>query len=52
MEIPDDWIDDVFVPAGRLRTELFSDGAVAALQEAIRVAEELHRLERDARERA
>jgi ATP-dependent Clp protease ATP-binding subunit ClpA len=40
MEMPDDWVDDVFVPAGRLRTDLFSDGAVAALHEAVRLARE------------
>src|SRR5262249_62399330 len=40
MEVPDEYLDDVFLPAGRLRMELFDETAVAALQEAIRLARE------------
>ncbi len=38
MDLPDDCMDDVFHPAGRLRLELFSATAIAALREAIRRA--------------
>src|SRR6516225_8446207 len=40
MDMPDESLDDVFFPAGRLRTELFCEPAAAALREAIRLARE------------
>jgi ATP-dependent Clp protease ATP-binding subunit ClpA len=40
MATPDDPVEDVFLPAGRVRMELLSDGAAAALREALRLARE------------
>jgi ATP-dependent Clp protease ATP-binding subunit ClpA len=40
MDMPDESLDDVFFPAGRLRTELFCEPAAAALGEAVRLARE------------
>ncbi len=40
MATPDDSMDDVFLPGGRVRPELLDEGAVAALQESLRLARE------------
>jgi ATP-dependent Clp protease ATP-binding subunit ClpA len=40
MATPDGPAEDVFHPGGRLRTEWFTEPAVAALQEAVRLARE------------
>src|SRR5262249_13787778 len=40
MAMPDDSLDDVFLPGGRLRGELLTDGATAAMKEALRLARE------------
>ena len=40
MATPDDCVDDIFLPGGRLRTELFTEPALAALNESIRLARE------------
>src|SRR5437879_5563293 len=40
MATPDDSVDDIFQPGGRLRMELLTDSAIMALREAIRLARE------------
>src|ERR1700675_2760915 len=40
MATPDDCVDDIFLPNGRLRLELLTDPAVEALKEALRLARE------------
>lgn len=40
MGMPDEARDDVFLPAGRLRLDLFDESAAAALGESLRVARE------------
>ena len=40
MATPDDSLDDIFMPGGRLRADLLSDGATTAIQEALRLAKE------------
>lgn len=40
MEMPDEAGDDVFLPSGRLRMDLFGETAVSALREAVRLARE------------
>lgn len=40
MATPDDPADDVFLPGGRVRLDQLSDGAAAALREALRLARE------------
>jgi ATP-dependent Clp protease ATP-binding subunit ClpA len=40
MASPDEFLDDVFMPAGRLRLDLLSDSAASALQESLRLARE------------
>jgi ATP-dependent Clp protease ATP-binding subunit ClpA len=40
MATPDESLDDVFLPGGRLRMELLTESAGAALREAIRLARE------------
>ena len=37
---PDESVDDIFLPGGRLRLDLLTDSAVQALREAIRLARE------------
>lgn len=40
MAVPDDLVEDVFHPGGRLRADLFTTDAVAALHESLRMARE------------
>src|SRR6516164_766353 len=40
MATPDDSVDDIFLPGGRLRLELITDSAVKALRESLRLARE------------
>jgi ATP-dependent Clp protease ATP-binding subunit ClpA len=40
MALPDDSFDDVFLPSGRLRSEVLTESAERALVEAIRLAKE------------
>ncbi|HXG11145.1 MAG TPA: Clp protease N-terminal domain-containing protein [Gemmataceae bacterium] len=40
MASPDEPVDDIFLPGGRLRTDLLSESAAQALQEALRLARE------------
>jgi ATP-dependent Clp protease ATP-binding subunit ClpA len=40
MATPDDSVDDIFLPGGRLRLELLTDSAVKALRESLRLARE------------
>ena len=40
MATPDDCVNDIFLPGGRLRLELLTDTALQALQESIRLARE------------
>src|SRR5437870_11472407 len=40
MATPDESMDDIFLPAGRLRAELLDETALAALQESLRLARE------------
>jgi ATP-dependent Clp protease ATP-binding subunit ClpA len=40
MATPDDALDDVFLPGGRLRLDLLKDSAATALKESIRLARE------------
>ncbi len=40
MEPPDDSVDDVFLPGGRLRFDLLTDPAAQSLRESIRLARE------------
>jgi ATP-dependent Clp protease ATP-binding subunit ClpA len=40
MATPDDSVDDIFLPGGRLRCELLTDSAMEALKESIRLARE------------
>jgi ATP-dependent Clp protease ATP-binding subunit ClpA len=40
MATPDDSVDDIFLPGGRLRLELLTDPAVKALRESLRLARE------------
>jgi ATP-dependent Clp protease ATP-binding subunit ClpA len=40
MATPDDPVDDIFLPGGRLRMELLCDSAAHALQESLRLARE------------
>jgi len=40
MAMADDSMDDVFLPGGRLRMDLFTTGALSALGEAVRLASE------------
>jgi hypothetical protein len=40
MAMPDESLDDIFLPGGRLRAELLTDGATAAMKEALRLARE------------
>ena len=40
MATPDDSVDDIFLPGGRLRYELLTDSAMEALKESIRLARE------------
>jgi ATP-dependent Clp protease ATP-binding subunit ClpA len=40
MATPDDCVNDIFLPGGRLRLELLTDPAVEALKESIRLARE------------
>jgi ATP-dependent Clp protease ATP-binding subunit ClpA len=40
MATPDDCVDDIFLPGGRLRLELFTEPALEALKESIRLARE------------
>jgi ATP-dependent Clp protease ATP-binding subunit ClpA len=40
MATPDESADDVFLPGGRLRNELLTESAVAALRESLRMARE------------
>jgi ATP-dependent Clp protease ATP-binding subunit ClpA len=40
MDTPDEPADDVFQPGGRLRFDMLSESAVAAMQEALRLARE------------
>jgi hypothetical protein len=42
MATPDEPLDDIFLPGGRLRPELLTDGATAAMKEALRLARETH----------
>src|SRR5229473_5120895 len=42
MGMPDNSRDDVFLPAGPLRLDLFGESAVAALGESLRLARETH----------
>jgi ATP-dependent Clp protease ATP-binding subunit ClpA len=42
MSMPDKAKNDVFLPAGRLRMELFCEPALAALSESLRLARETH----------
>src|SRR4051794_33753720 len=38
MAIPNDAVDDIFLPCGRLRPELLTESAVKALKESVRLA--------------
>jgi ATP-dependent Clp protease ATP-binding subunit ClpA len=40
MATPDESVDDIFLPGGRLRLDLLTDAATEALQEAVRLARE------------
>src|SRR5262249_30031985 len=40
MATPDESVDDIFLPGGRLRLDLLTDPAVEALHEAVRLARE------------
>jgi ATP-dependent Clp protease ATP-binding subunit ClpA len=40
MATPDDSVDDIFLPGGRLRCDLFTEAALAALKESLRLARE------------
>ena len=40
MATPDDSVDDIFLPGGRLRLELLTDSAVEAMKESLRLARE------------
>ena len=40
MATPDDSVDDIFQPGGRLRQDLFTETALTALQEALRLTRE------------
>jgi ATP-dependent Clp protease ATP-binding subunit ClpA len=40
MATPDESADDIFLPGGRLRLELLTDGAATALRESVRLARE------------
>src|ERR1700675_3084717 len=40
MATPDDCVDDIFLPNGRLRLELLTDPAVEALKESLRLTRE------------
>ncbi|HZY90454.1 MAG TPA: hypothetical protein VFE78_36870, partial [Gemmataceae bacterium] len=40
MATPDEPVDDIFLPGGRLRLELLSEPALGALREALRLARE------------
>jgi ATP-dependent Clp protease ATP-binding subunit ClpA len=40
MAMPDDPVEDIFHPGGRLRTDLLTDAAAAALRESLRLARE------------
>ena len=40
MATPDDCVDDIFLPGGRLRFELLTESALAAMKESIRLARE------------
>src|SRR5437764_4397725 len=40
MATPDESVDDIFLPGGRLRLDLLTDTAVKALHEAVRLARE------------
>src|SRR3954454_5769823 len=40
MATPDDSVDDIFQPGGRLRPDLFTETATRALQEALRLTRE------------
>src|SRR5580704_14958453 len=40
MATPDDCSDDIFLPGGRLRFDMLSDAAAAAIQESLRLARE------------
>ena len=40
MATPDDSVDDIFLPGGRLRLDLLTESAVQALREALRLARE------------
>src|SRR5438552_7073659 len=40
MATPDDCVDDIFLPGGRLRSDLLTDAALEALKESIRLARE------------
>jgi ATP-dependent Clp protease ATP-binding subunit ClpA len=40
MASPDDFVDDIFLPGGRLRLDLLSESAAAALEESLRLARE------------
>jgi ATP-dependent Clp protease ATP-binding subunit ClpA len=42
MANPDDALDDVFHPDGRLRLELFSEAALAVIRESLRQAHQTH----------
>jgi ATP-dependent Clp protease ATP-binding subunit ClpA len=40
MAMPEDSVEDIFHPGGRLRTELLTDDAAAAIRESLRMARE------------
>src|SRR5690349_2296536 len=40
MATPEDSVDDIFLPGGRLRIDLLTDAAKSALEEAVRLARE------------
>jgi ATP-dependent Clp protease ATP-binding subunit ClpA len=40
MATPDDCVNDIFLPGGRLRLELLTDAAIGAMKESIRLARE------------
>jgi len=40
MATPDESVDDIFLPGGRLRCDLFTESALAALKESLRLARE------------
>jgi ATP-dependent Clp protease ATP-binding subunit ClpA len=42
MAVPEGWAGDIFWPDGHLRMDLLDDGAVAAIREAMRLAQETH----------